>query len=76
MVTERDHVGWGILDKRNRMCKGTELWNSMFHPQRMHAGHSVFGDMQLTRSVRAEFMNGLVSYGRQRANKSLKAVMK
>lgn len=34
MVTVRDCMGWGIPVKQNRMCKDTELWNSMLRPGR------------------------------------------
>lgn len=29
MVTTRDQLGWGNPSKRNRICKGTELWDSI-----------------------------------------------
>lgn len=53
-------LGWGPPGKRNRMCKGTEVWNSMLCPVRTAAMPcSVRGHAALRRHAAGE-----VSWGR------------
>ena len=56
VVTAREHMGWSIPTRRNRTCKGTELWNSMLCQGRRgpQAGGAVCGDVQQWRDIRLE----------------------